>query len=184
MAPENGNLPARANPARVRKMKSRQISLALFIKFDNRYRPPERQKHSAVWRLEEGEGAEQRAVKDSFPIIQSLWRFRHQLAHSYLYVCTAALPPLSHHKQVIKSLDIWLPSRFTSKYFLPPLWRVLPIRNMRLELLWLQQRQIFYCGDSICESNSGSIGKGEKNWLDVTKQNISSRTCFNTRDSP
>lgn len=50
--PENGNLPARANPRRAGKMKSRQISLALFFKFDNRYRPPERQKHSAVCHLE------------------------------------------------------------------------------------------------------------------------------------
>lgn len=33
-------------------MKSRQISLALFIKFDNRYRPPERQKHSAACHFE------------------------------------------------------------------------------------------------------------------------------------
>lgn len=52
--PENGNLPARANPGRAGKMKSRQISLALFIKFDNRYRPPERQKHSAACLLEGG----------------------------------------------------------------------------------------------------------------------------------
>lgn len=37
-----------------RKMKSRQISVALFITFDNRYRPPEREKHSAVWGLEGG----------------------------------------------------------------------------------------------------------------------------------
>lgn len=50
--PENGNLPARANPRRAGKMKSRQISLALFIKFDNRYRPPERQKHSAACHFE------------------------------------------------------------------------------------------------------------------------------------
>ena len=35
-------------------MKSRQISLALFIKFDNRYRPPEGQKHSATCHLEGG----------------------------------------------------------------------------------------------------------------------------------
>lgn len=46
--PENGNLLARANPWGAGKMKSRQISLALFIKFDNRYRPPEGQKHSAA----------------------------------------------------------------------------------------------------------------------------------------
>ena len=42
MVPENGNLPDRANPGRTGKMKSWQISVALFIKFDNRYRPPER----------------------------------------------------------------------------------------------------------------------------------------------
>lgn len=52
--PENGNLPALANPVRAGKMKSRQISVALFIKFDNRYRPPERQKHSAPCHLEGG----------------------------------------------------------------------------------------------------------------------------------
>lgn len=54
--PENGNLPAQANPGSAGKMKSRQISLALFIKFDNRYRPPERQKRSAACRLEGGGG--------------------------------------------------------------------------------------------------------------------------------
>lgn len=41
IVPENGNLPARSNPERARKMKRRQISLALFIKFDNWYKPPE-----------------------------------------------------------------------------------------------------------------------------------------------
>lgn len=50
--PENGKLPACANPLRPGKMKSRQILLSLFIKFHNRYRPPESQKHSAACRLE------------------------------------------------------------------------------------------------------------------------------------
>lgn len=36
--PENGNLPAQANPGRAGKMTSRHISLGLFIKFDNQYR--------------------------------------------------------------------------------------------------------------------------------------------------
>lgn len=50
-------------------MKSRQISLALFIKFDNRYRPPERQKHSAVCHLEgrrEYGGDPSKAASQSF----------------------------------------------------------------------------------------------------------------------
>lgn len=52
IVPENGNLPACANPLRPGKMKSRQILLALFIKFHNRYRPPESQTHSAACHLE------------------------------------------------------------------------------------------------------------------------------------
>ena len=68
--PENGNLPARANPGRAGKMKSRQISLALFIKFDNRYRPPERQKHSAACHSERKE--EENMVEIRQRIIQSV----------------------------------------------------------------------------------------------------------------
>lgn len=56
--PENGNLLARATPQRARKMRGRQIWLALFIKFHNGYRPLERTQEHAVlcviWLVENG----------------------------------------------------------------------------------------------------------------------------------
>lgn len=53
-------------------MKSRQISLALFIKFHNQYRPPGRQntKLRVIWEVER---IRYRDDKDSLHIIQSVW---------------------------------------------------------------------------------------------------------------
>lgn len=88
--PENGNLPARANPRRAGKMKSRQISLALFIKFDNRYRPLEGQKHSAVCHLEGGRkygGDPSNTSSQSF----SHSDVRDPWVYSHLHVCDATL---------------------------------------------------------------------------------------------
>lgn len=72
------------------KMKSRQISVALFITFDNRYRPPERETFSCVGfggREGRTEGVKRRAVKESFPIIQSLgWLGIIGSNASYLYL--------------------------------------------------------------------------------------------------
>lgn len=91
--PENGNLPARANPGRAGKMKSRQISLALFIKFDNRYRPPERQKHSAVCHLEGGREWSREPSKTAFQSF-SQSDVRHHWIHNYLHLCDSAHIPL------------------------------------------------------------------------------------------
>lgn len=103
--PENGNLPARANPGRAGKMKSRQILLALFIKFDNRYRPPERKKHSAVCHLEGGReygGDLSKTASQSFSQSDG----RYLWVHSHLHLCSATLIPLSGCKHFIKRLAL------------------------------------------------------------------------------
>ena len=92
--PENGNLPARANPRRAGKMKSRQISLALFIKFDNRYRPPEGQKHPAACLWEGGREYGEDLSKTAFQSFsQSV--VRHLRVHNHLHLCDATLTSFS-----------------------------------------------------------------------------------------
>lgn len=68
--PENGNLPAQANPGRAAKMKSRHISLALFIKFDNQYRRSETEAFCYV-SLRKMDKMHWRCFKDSLSISET-----------------------------------------------------------------------------------------------------------------
>lgn len=75
-------------------MKSRQISLALFIKFDNRYRPPEGQKHSAACRLEGGREYGGDPLKTAVQLFSQSDVMR-PCVHNHLHLCDVTLIPLS-----------------------------------------------------------------------------------------